>query len=39
MAKRGVSVSNKDNSLEVAEDEQRRMDNEDYVAKSAIAEW
>jgi len=39
MAKRGVSVSNKDNSLEVAEDEQRRMDHEDYVAKSAIAEW
>jgi len=37
MTKRGVSVSSKDNSLEMAEDEQRTMDREDYVARNAIA--
>jgi len=37
MAKREISVSSKDDSLEMAEDEERTMDREDYVAKSAIA--
>jgi hypothetical protein len=39
MAKPKVSVSSKDDSVEMVEDEQRMMDHENYVAKSAIAEW